>query len=94
MVLENKEEIPMPVGISKNLAISKRMRGIVRETIEPELNNLLNYYSISRAVIMTSLALSVQKRSEEKIGFGPANAAASQCILNASKHGSTISTNN
>lgn len=80
MVLEGKEEIPTLVGISKNLAISKRMRGIGRETIEPGLNNLLNCHSTSRAAIMTSLALSVQKRSEGKIGFGPANAAASQCI--------------
>lgn len=81
MVLENKEEIPTLIGISKNLAISKKMKGIGRRTIEVVLNKFLNYRSTTKAAaIMTYLASSVHKRYERRIGYGLVNAAAFQCI--------------
>lgn len=76
----DKEGIIMLEGISRNLDISKRMRGIGKGAIEAKLNSLPNCQSIDRAAIMTFLALSVQRRSGRRIGSGPANAAASQCI--------------
>ena len=63
MVLENKEEIPTFIGISKNLAISKRTKGIERRIIEVVLNKFLNYHSTTKAAAITTyLASSVHRK--------------------------------
>jgi len=81
MVLENKEEIPTFIGISKNLAISKRTKGIERRIIEVVLNKFLNYHSTTKAAVITTyLASFVHRRYERRIGYGLVNAVAYQCI--------------
>jgi hypothetical protein len=56
MVPKNKEEILMVIGISKSLAISKRMKGIERRIIELASMKSLNYHSTKAAITMNYLA--------------------------------------
>ena len=73
---------------------AKKITRRVKITKKTQTMTFLLVMFNARAVTMTSVASYVPNRSEGETGSGPAHAATSQCIPNASKNGSETSISN